>query len=97
MRIWAEEPDDDGPSLYPLQWMLIESRNNGLVLSYDPPERLRGFIQNPLELAFPEPPQVPDPGQVKGSISDEHIQPEPLELQIPPWTARVHVGLPWIT
>ncbi|KAK1638557.1 hypothetical protein BDP81DRAFT_316147, partial [Colletotrichum phormii] len=44
----------DGLSLYPLQWMLIESRDQGLVLEHDPPDHLKGLIDNPLDLVFPK-------------------------------------------
>ena len=43
----------DGLSLYPLQWMLLESKDFGLVLEHDPPKALRGLIENPLTLVFP--------------------------------------------
>ncbi|KAG7038260.1 peptidoglycan binding domain protein [Colletotrichum scovillei] len=44
----------DGLSLYPLQWMLIESRSQGVVLEHEPPHHLKGLIQNPLDLVFPK-------------------------------------------
>lgn len=43
----------DGLSLYPLQWMLLESKDFGLVLEHDPPKALQGLIENPLTLVFP--------------------------------------------
>lgn len=51
---------DDGLALYPLQWMLIESRKCGLVLEHNPERRFRNLIEDPLGLAFPEKDQ---PGQ----------------------------------
>ncbi|KZL82982.1 peptidoglycan binding domain protein [Colletotrichum incanum] len=49
---------DDGLSLYPLQWMLDESRELGLVLEYNPRPQLKDLIQDPLKLAFPSPPPL---------------------------------------
>lgn len=46
-----------GLSLYPLQWMLTESRGKGLVLEFSaaPIIRNKGAkIDNPLHVAFPE-------------------------------------------
>ncbi|MCJ1402217.1 hypothetical protein MMC11_005437 [Xylographa trunciseda] len=43
----------DGFSLYPLQWMLLESRKCGLVLGFQPPENMKNIIENPLQLVFP--------------------------------------------
>lgn len=43
----------DGLSLYPLQWMLIESKRYGLILEHNPGKRLANLIENPLQLAFP--------------------------------------------
>jgi hypothetical protein len=43
----------DGLSLYPLQWMLLESRGLGLVLEHNPPKALQDLIENPLTLVFP--------------------------------------------
>jgi hypothetical protein len=43
----------DGLSLYPLQWMLIESKTYGLVLEHSPKDQANGLIENPLLLAFP--------------------------------------------
>ncbi|KZL71939.1 peptidoglycan binding domain protein [Colletotrichum tofieldiae] len=58
---------DDGLALYPLQWMLNESRELGLVLEYNPRPQLKDLIQDPLKLAFPSPPpfdMVADPNQL---------------------------------
>ncbi|KAK1689323.1 hypothetical protein BDP55DRAFT_759517 [Colletotrichum godetiae] len=44
----------DGLSLYPLQWMFIESKSRGLVPYHEPPNRIKGLIESPLDLAFPE-------------------------------------------
>ncbi|KAM0812828.1 putative DUF2235 domain-containing protein [Seiridium cardinale] len=43
----------DGLSLYPLQWMLHEARECGLVLDHVPPH-LPQLIEDPLPLVFPE-------------------------------------------
>ncbi|KAL0260710.1 hypothetical protein SLS55_004400 [Diplodia seriata] len=46
---------DDGLSLYPLQWMFLESRACGLVLEHKPERRvLQNLIDNPLTLTFPD-------------------------------------------
>ncbi|KAK2010458.1 hypothetical protein LZ32DRAFT_607472 [Colletotrichum eremochloae] len=71
---------DDGLSLYPLQWMLNESRQLGLELEYNPRPQLKDLIQDPLKLAFPDPPpldMVADPNQ-------------PVELHS--WTYRYSSG-----
>ncbi|KAI9783460.1 MAG: hypothetical protein M1816_001384 [Peltula sp. TS41687] len=44
----------DGLSLYPLQWMLLESRSKGLVLEFDASFSKRIKIDNPLDVVFPE-------------------------------------------
>ena len=45
---------DDGRSLYPLQWILTESRRFGLELEYRRIKHDGGdLIENPLEIAFP--------------------------------------------
>lgn len=41
---------DDGLSLYPLQWLLIESQHYGLVLEHGP---LISLIENPVKLIYP--------------------------------------------
>jgi len=41
----------DGLSLYPLQWMLAESRAQGLVLEFSPPPQPPN-MENPLEVVF---------------------------------------------
>ena len=43
----------DGLSLYPLQWMLIESLRCGLVLAFEPRNYTTGIIDDPLKLVFP--------------------------------------------
>ncbi|KAL8691021.1 MAG: hypothetical protein Q9224_004268 [Gallowayella concinna] len=43
----------DGLALYPLQWMLVESRAKGLVLECDGSLRRRARIDDPLKLVFP--------------------------------------------
>jgi len=44
-------PAADGLSLYPLQWVLIESKAFGLVLDHNPTGHAKGLIENPLALA----------------------------------------------
>jgi hypothetical protein len=44
---------EDGLSLYPLQWMLIESKAYGLKLEHNPKGMAKGLIEDPLVLAFP--------------------------------------------
>ena len=44
--------DKDGLSLYPLQWMLLESRDHGLALEFDGSFGNRARIDNPLELVL---------------------------------------------
>lgn len=46
----------DGLSLCPLQWMLIKSKKQGLVLEHNSQGRLKGLVENPLHLVFPDPP-----------------------------------------
>lgn len=43
----------DGLSLYPLQWMLLESKAKGLVLEFDTSFDSRVKIDNPLSVVFP--------------------------------------------
>ena len=43
----------DGLSLYPLQWMLLESQSKGLVLRFDGSFAGRAIIDNPLDIVFP--------------------------------------------
>ncbi|KAL1637231.1 hypothetical protein SLS58_009418 [Diplodia intermedia] len=46
---------DDGLSLYPLQWMFLESKACGLVLEHEPGKRVaQNLIDNPLTLTFPD-------------------------------------------
>ena len=44
----------DGLSLYPLQWILIESKRYGLGLEFRQVPRRSSLIQNPLEVIFSE-------------------------------------------
>jgi hypothetical protein len=64
---------DDGLSLYPLQWMLLESRKLGLVLEHSPKSRARGLIENPLELTVLENCTTDDAGS--SDISQEAVRP----------------------
>jgi len=43
----------DGLSLYPLQWMLIESQSLGLILKFEGSFGNRAKIDNPLHVCFP--------------------------------------------
>lgn len=43
----------DGLALYPLQWVLIESRKKGLELDFDGSFGGRAKIDDPLEIVFP--------------------------------------------
>ena len=43
----------DGLALYPLQWMLLESRAKGLVLGFDGSFGGRAPVDNPLDIVFP--------------------------------------------
>ena len=43
----------DGLALYPLQWMLLESRAKGLVLEFDGSLGCRATVDNPLDIIFP--------------------------------------------
>ncbi|KAH9216224.1 hypothetical protein DL95DRAFT_460511 [Leptodontidium sp. 2 PMI_412] len=45
---------NDGLSLYPLQWMLLESEAKGLVLEFDGSFASRAHIDNPLHVVFPD-------------------------------------------
>lgn len=44
---------NDGLALYPLQWMLIESKSKGLVLEFDASLAQHAPIDNPLQVVFP--------------------------------------------
>ena len=45
---------EDGLSLYPLQWMILESIKAGLIVRYDDMQKAEGStMENPLALAFP--------------------------------------------
>ena len=46
--------NQDGLSLYPLQWMLVESRNQGLHLEFRKLLRNSQIIDNPLKIVFPD-------------------------------------------
>ncbi|KAK1991597.1 hypothetical protein LX36DRAFT_663148 [Colletotrichum falcatum] len=71
---------DDGLSLYPLQWMLNESRQLGLELEYNPRTHLRNLIQDPMRLTFPSPPPL-------DMVADPDHLGEPR-----PWTYRYSSG-----
>ncbi|KAL9079902.1 MAG: hypothetical protein Q9157_001241 [Trypethelium eluteriae] len=44
----------DDLALYPLQWMLLESRHQGLALEFDRSLESRAYIDNPLEVSLSE-------------------------------------------
>lgn len=46
--------NEDGHSLYPLQWILIESMRTGLVLAGNTSEKASTIQENPLSLVFPQ-------------------------------------------
>ncbi len=60
---------DDGLSLYPLQWILIESRRFGLVLEFRQIEHGGDLIEDPLEVVFPadSKPSSPSPDENRRS------------------------------
>jgi uncharacterized protein (DUF2235 family) len=66
---------DDGLSLYPLQWMLIECQKYGLVLKHKPERRFANLIANPLSLVFPD--AAGDSGSVKSTGST--FNPDPFQ------------------
>ncbi|KAH0421262.1 hypothetical protein CcaCcLH18_13537 [Colletotrichum camelliae] len=80
--------DHDGLSLYPLQWMMIESMVEGLILDYDPPDYIKGLIDSPMDLAFPKPPKLADFGD---KVLEADI-PESL-IKTEPWTFRYSSGI----
>lgn len=45
---------NDGLALYPLQWMLIESKTKGLVLEFSQPPQVKVKIDDPLRVIFPK-------------------------------------------
>lgn len=55
---------DDGLSLYPLQWLLIESQHQGLVLQHSSQAAL---IEDPLSLGFPSRKQGPPTDQASAT------------------------------
>lgn len=44
----------DGLALYPLQWILIESKYRGLILEYSTAFDIRARLDNPLHVVFPQ-------------------------------------------
>ncbi|KAG8162513.1 hypothetical protein KVR01_008278 [Diaporthe batatas] len=74
----------DGLSLYPLQWMLLESKLYGLVLEHNSDGRLKGLIEDPLKLVFPPTPfSFRDPDTERASGSDQPV----------PWIFKYSNGL----
>ncbi|KAF4478988.1 hypothetical protein CGGC5_v012775 [Colletotrichum fructicola Nara gc5] len=80
--------DHDGLSLYPLQWMMIESMAQGLVLDYDPPDCIKGLIDSPMDLAFPKPPKLADLGD---KVLEADVPASLLKTE--PWTLRYSSGI----
>ncbi|KAF4806787.1 hypothetical protein CGCSCA5_v014065 [Colletotrichum siamense] len=80
--------DHDGLSLYPLQWMMIESMAQGLVLDYDPPDYIKGLIDSPMDLAFPKPPKLADLGD---KVLEADVPARLLKTE--PWTFRYSSGI----
>lgn len=76
--------EHDGLSLYPLQWMLLESKLHGLVLEHNSNGRLKGLIEDPLHLVFPpSPTSCVDSDAKSGSGSDQPV----------PWVFEYSNGL----
>ena len=48
--------EKDGLALYPLQWIMIESKSQGLVLEFSRFDHCRAQIDNPLQVVFPQSP-----------------------------------------
>lgn len=80
--------DHDGLSLYPLQWMMIESMAEGLILDYDPPDYIKGLIDSPMDLAFPKPPKLADLGD---KVLEADVPASLLKTE--PWTFRYSSGI----
>ena len=68
---------DDGLSLYPLQWMLVECRTLGLVLEHSFNPRSQGLIENPLQLTRLE----KYPSEVSNETSQKSVSPWAFTLQ----------------
>ncbi|OHE92277.1 hypothetical protein CORC01_12446 [Colletotrichum orchidophilum] len=84
----------DGLSLYPLQWMLIESRDLGLVLEHNPPDRVKGLIENPLELVFPRSsPLAALEQQILGMPPPLAAVDDDTTVKPGPWTFRYSSGI----
>ncbi|KAG6362349.1 hypothetical protein INS49_010579 [Diaporthe citri] len=75
--------EHDGLSLYPLQWMLLESRKHGLILEHKPQKRFEKLIDDPLKLVLPQ--TIPSAAE-----GDETAQ-EANEIQ--PWRYRYSNGI----
>ncbi|KAF5492426.1 hypothetical protein CGCS363_v010566 [Colletotrichum siamense] len=80
--------DHDGLSLYPLQWMMIESMAEGLFLEYDVPDYIKGLIDDPTDLVFPKPPKLADLGAnvLEADVPESFTKTEP-------WTFRYSSGM----
>lgn len=75
--------EHDGLSLYPLQWMLLESRKHGLILEHKPQKRFEHLIDDPLNLVLPK--TIPSTAEGKEMAQEAH------ETQ--PWRYRYSNGV----
>lgn len=75
--------EHDGLSLYPLQWMLLESCKHGLVLEHKPQKRFEQLIDDPLKLVLPQ--TIPSTAEGKETAQEAH--------EIQPWTYRYSNGI----
>ncbi|KAK7708663.1 hypothetical protein SLS63_013469 [Diaporthe eres] len=75
--------EHDGLSLYPLQWMLLESRKHGLILEHKPQKRFEQLIDDPLKLALPQ--------TIPSAAEGDKIAQSASEMQ--PWRYRYSNGI----
>lgn len=75
--------EHDGLSLYPLQWMLLESRKHGLILEHKPQKRFEQLIDDPLKLVLPR--------TIPSAAGGEEVAQEANEIQ--PWRYRYSNGI----
>jgi uncharacterized protein (DUF2235 family) len=75
--------EHDGLSLYPLQWMLLESRKHGLILEHKPQKRFEHLIDDPLNLVLPQ--MIPSTAEGKEMAQEAH--------DIQPWRYRYSNGI----
>ncbi|KAH6647669.1 hypothetical protein BKA67DRAFT_694691 [Truncatella angustata] len=77
--------EDDGLSLYPLQWMLLEARDCGLILDHGPP-KLSHMVEDPLILTLPQ--IYDDVSSINSGSSNSSASLDPS-----PWIFRYSNGL----